>query len=69
MVRDVCAAGMAGVRNLGFWVGDKISHLRERFGGGRGGALPVEQVCVHSCVPVCAIMHEQLVHTYNTLST
>lgn len=41
MVRDVCAAGVAGVRNAWFWLIEQVGMLRGRFGG--GSSAPMEQ--------------------------
>ncbi|KAF5837876.1 hypothetical protein DUNSADRAFT_3769 [Dunaliella salina] len=41
MVRDVCAAAAAGLRNAWFWLVERIGSLRSRFGG--GSAAPMEQ--------------------------
>lgn len=45
MVRDMCASGVAGLRNMGGLVGDRISQLRGRFTRS-GYSQPVEQVRV-----------------------
>ncbi len=63
MVRDACAAVMAGLRNVLYWVLERVDQLRGRFGAS-GASVPVEQVCgldiactARVCVCVCVCVY------------